>query len=409
VTLKLILSVLLLATACSDSLVGPPEVIEALPRALTADEVSILAGSNAFGFGLLREVDPNRPADEPNTILSPFSASMALGMALEGAEGETFSGMRDALGFAGMSREAISASYEGLLDLLLDLDPSVELKVANSAWAREGIPFETAFMEAVTAHFDAVVQELDFSDPGAKDVINAWVEENTGGHIEEIVKEISPLDILFLINAVYFRGDWTNQFDPSETAPAPFLLQDGSSVSVPTMSGTIEYAGSTWIEGGHQVLALPYGGRAFEMVLVLPGGDGTVGGLVQELDRTSWGEAMDRMGYGRVVVEMPKFELKWGGLLNQALQAMGMDAAFDPSRADLSRMTEVPGAFISRVRQKTYMKVDEEGTTAAAATSVAISLTSAPVTVTVDRPFLVAIRERLSGTILFLGAVRDPR
>ena len=399
-----------LNVACGDP-VGPkpPDPITELPRALTPSEQIVIARSNTFGFDLLREVDARRESDEPNTILSPLSASMALGMALEGAEGETFTEMQAALGFQDLTREEINASYGGLLDLLLNLDPAVEVGIANSAWSREEFPFKSGYFDAITSSFQAVVRELDFDDPGAKDIINQWVREQTNGRIEEIVEEIGPLDILFLINAVYFNGDWTTQFKKGDTHQASFHLEDGSTVSVPMMSGSIEEVGFAWLDGGRRVAELPYGGQAFGMVVVLPGSGETVDDLITALDDGAWATWMDALHLEKVMVQMPKFELEWGGLLNDALKAMGMERAFQPFQADFSRMTPAPDAHISRVRQKTYMRVDEEGTEAAAATSVAISLESMPPGITVDRPYLLAIRERLSGAILFLGAIRDPR
>ncbi len=401
---------MVLNVACGDP-VGPkpPDPITELPRALTPSEQIVIARSNTFGFNLLQEVDARRESDEPNTILSPLSASMALGMALEGAEGETFTDMQTALGFQGLTREEINASYGGLLDLLLNLDPAVELGIANSAWSREEFPFKSGYFDAITNSFQAVVQELDFDDPGTKDIINQWVRERTNGRIEEIVEEIGPLDILFLINAVYFKGDWTTQFKRGDTHQAPFHLEDGSTVNVSMMSGDIEEVGFAWLDGGRVVAELPYGGQAFGMVVVLPGSGETVDDLITALDDGAWATWMDALHLEKVMVQMPKFELEWGGLLNDALKAMGMERAFQPFQADFSRMTPATDAHISRVRQKTYMRVDEEGTEAAAATSVAISLTSMPSGITVDRPYLLAIRERLSGTILFLGATRDPR
>ena len=158
---KLGISILVLAWACSDSPVGPPNPIEQLPRSLTVQEELVLAGSNTFGLSLLKEVDARRESSNSNTILSPLSASLALGMAMEGADGETFTEMRDALGFQGMTREAVNSSYHGIMELLVELDPAVELLIANSAWARQGTPFEAAFFDAVTTHFDAMVQELE--------------------------------------------------------------------------------------------------------------------------------------------------------------------------------------------------------------------------------------------------------
>ena len=390
---------------------SPPKEITELPRPLTAVEERVIDRSNAFGFELLRRVDEGREADKPNTILSPLSASMALGMALEGADGDTYTDMRDALGFQGFSRGEVNDSYEGLLDLLLDLDPAVEVGIANSAWSRQDFPFLPSYFDAITTHFDAEVRELDFSNPASKDVMNQWVRDKTKNRIKSIVEEIRPLDILFLINTVYFNGKWTTQFKKSETRMAPFRLEDGSQVEVPMLSGRISHVGFAWMEGGRVMAELPYGGRAFRMVLLVPGEGETVGDLLAILDDDTWRSWLGSLHEqsGEIMVQMPKFELEWGGLLNDALEAMGMEKAFDYTQADFSRMTAAPDAHISRVNQKTYMRVDEEGTEAAAATSVVIGVTSAPPAVMVDRPYLLAIRERLSGAILFLGAVRDPR
>lgn len=396
-----------LTQACGSDGIGPPDPISQLPRSLTLAEEEIIGRSNTFGFDLLREVDGAAGDPDTNTILSPLSATMALGMALEGAGGETYTAMRDALRFQGLSREEVAASYRGLLDLLPGLDPEVELGIANSAWSREGFPFLTGYFDAVTENFDAEVQELDFGDPGAKDVINGWVSEKTQGRISEIVDVINPLDILFLINAVYFKGSWTTKFKESETRNGSFRLASGQDVTVPLMSAS-KMPMRFGSVGGVQIGELPYGGDAFAMTLVLPEHGGSVDDLVAALDDDTWDQWLGAMAEGEFPVRLPRFELEWDGHLKNALEAMGMGPAFVP-QADFSLMTPAADAYISDVRQKTYMKVDEEGTVAAAVTSVTVGVTSVPQGLYVDRPFLVAIRERLSGTILFLGVVRDPR
>jgi serpin B len=386
-----------------------PDPITELPRPLTSAEQVVLAQAGTFGFRLLQEADARKDSAQPNTILSPLSASMALGMALEGAEGETFTELRDALGFQGLTREEINDSYKGLMDLLQSLDEDVELGIANSAWSRQGYPFLPGFFDAITTHFDAVVQELDFDAPGAKDVINQWVREKTENRIEEIVESITPLDILFLINTVYFNGNWTTQFKKGRTSQATFHLESGSLVDVDMMSGDIPHVGFAWLEGGRVVAELPYGGQAFGLVVVVPGGGETVDDLLSDLDAATWSSWMSSLHVQEILVQMPKFELEWDGWLTEPIKAMGVERAFDPFLSDFSRMTPAQDAHISRVRQKTYMRVDEKGTEAAAATSVGISVTSMPPAILVDRPYLMAIRERLSGAILFIGAIRDPR
>jgi len=406
---KLVLAFLLLPLAtqgCGSGSTGPGKPITELPRLLTLAEEQIIGGSNTFGFDLLKEVDGARESSTPNTILSPLSATMALGMALEGADGGTFEAMQDALRFQGLAREEINASYRGLLDLLADLDPRVEFAIANSTWSRMGFPFLQSYFDAVTATFDAQVQELDFANPASKDIINGWVLEKTNGRIEEIVDAINPLDILFLVNAVYFKGSWTTQFKPEHTRPEIFHLESGEEISVPTMSADIpgRWGSFDQVELGE----LPYGGEAFTMVLALPPDGQTVSELVEELNDESWSQWMGALHEGDKPIQLPRFEMEWGGSLKEALQEMGMGPAFVPE-ADFSRMTPAQDAYISRVKQKTYLRVDEEGTEAAAATSVGVSVTSAPMPLRLDRPFLLAIRERLSGTILFLGVIRDPR
>jgi len=388
---------------------GTPDPITELPRSLSQQEEQVIAESRSFGFSLLRETDSRRESSMANTVLSPLSASMSLGMALVGANGETFSAMQSAMGFGGLTREEVFASYEGLMDLLLELDPAVEIQVANSAWSREDFPFRQDYFDNVTRYFEAMIRALDFGDPASRDTINGWVEENTGGHIREIVQEIRREDILFLINALYFKGDWTTQFKEGDTRPLPFRLPDGSTVDVPTMTGSIPFAGVRFLENGRVVGELPYGGQAFGLVLVVPGADETVDDLLAVLDEDTWTAWTASLGSQTVSVQMPRLEVEWGGLLNDPLKAMGMEVAFDPNLADFSHLSPVSGIYISRVRQKTFMKIDEEGTTAAAATSTGMSVTSAPASLVVDRPFLLAIRERLSGTVLFLGAIRDPR
>ena len=228
-----------LAAACE--LTGPepdpaPEKIEALPRELTAAETEVIDRSNAFAFDLLREVY-TRQAESPNVFLSPLSASMALGMTMNGAAGETFDSMRAALRFGGLSQEEINRSYHDLTELLLGLDPRVEFGIANSTWAKQGIPFHDAFFDAVRTWFDAEAREMDFADPATVDAINGWAAEQTNDRIDRVIDRIKPEHILFLLNAIYFKGQWTDRFDPDDTREAGFTLADGTEVDIAYMTG----------------------------------------------------------------------------------------------------------------------------------------------------------------------------
>jgi serine protease inhibitor len=402
----LLLLLLLAATGC-DSVFGPGKdrgagpLLTELPRPLTPAETEAIRASNGFGLDLLRELAGEDP--ESTVFISPLSASMALGMALNGADGTTRDEMSDALGFGSMSEEDVNASYLGLLELLEGLDPGVSARVANSIWHRPGDVPRAEFVERVEEHFRAVVRPFAAENP--EDEINRWVRDATGGRIEEIAPSPIPANVVaYLLNAIHFAGDWRVPFDPADTRPAPFHLPDGSSQEVRMMSrdDTI----SVHITSGYAAADLPYGRGAFSMTVVVPAWDRELPDLLGELDAAGWGALVDGFATTRATIALPRFELEWDGSMNDALQGMGMEAAFHPG-ADFSRMFEGGGPWIDQVRQKTFLRVDEEGTEAAAVTKVSM-VDSAPPSVTADRPFLLAIRERLSGTILFLGAIVEP-
>jgi len=406
-----LLAVVLLVAAC-DSPADPQPVqrIEALPRALTQGEAGLIDAGEAFAFDFLRQIVAEEDMGA-NVFVSPLSASMALGMTLAGAEAGTFEAMRSALRLGSLDRDEIGAAYLSLIDLLSGLDPTVRMEIGNSVWHREGFSLEEPFVSAVERDFLARVAGLDFNDPTAADVINAWVDEATNGLIDGIVEPpIDPLTMLFLINAIYFEGQWTTPFDPARTRSGDFRRSDGSMSATPFMwmsdqrfpfAATPEY----------QAIELPYGGEAFVMTVVLPSEAIGIDAFVESLDATAWSGIIAGMGETEVLVGLPKFSLEYEKSLNEVLKALGMEVAFDEGVADFSRMHRDAldmGLHISRVKQKAFVEVDEEGTRAAAVTSVEVGVTSAPPTFVADRPFVFAIRERLSGALLFTGVVRDP-
>lgn len=397
---------LTLAVAACDGPTAPgePAPIESLPRELTASEEAVIRGSNVFGLELLAHTVEQD--DRPNIVLSPLSASMALGMTLNGAAGGTFTAMRAALGFEGLEPGEINASYRGLIDLLADLDPAVTFEIANAIWANDQTTFHQSFFDAVTAAFDAEVTSADFQAPQTVDDVNAWVTESTSGKITKIVDSLPSNYVMLLLNAIYFDGNWTTRFDPEDTRPAPFTRADGSEVQVDMMHLD---AGEIGLGGGDGFLAaeLPYGGGAYAMVILVPH-DGDVRSLAASMDAARWDSAMRSLTVREPdLVALPKLNLTYDVVLNDVLSAMGMDVAFGRG-ADFSNMSPEGEAFcIDSVRQKTFLEVDEAGTRAAAVTSVGVGTTSFN-GLLVDRPFLLAIRERLSGTILFSGIIEDP-
>jgi serpin B len=384
---------------------GPPPLLTGLPRSLSSAEQRIVAAGNQFAFDLFRTVQKTQPGE--NLFLSPTSASMALGMALNGATGTTLDSMRVALALAGAPIEEINAGYRSLIDLLRGLDSRVEFAIANSIWARQGMPFSPAFLEAGKTTFDAEIRAMDFAAPATLTTINQWVHDQTRGKIPAIVDQIAPDDVMFLINAIYFKGSWRLAFDPAKTQQLPFQSADGTSRNVPTMRLDPEPLRHASAEG-HEAVELLYGNGAFVMTLVLPAGGRSLTELTEGLDAARWAAWTGALAEHKLGLTLPKFTLEYRRELKDDLSALGMRVAFDPDRADFSGMLgePVPGnLYISKVIQKTFVDLNEEGTTAAAATSVGISVTSAPLTIQFDRPFLFAIRERHSGTILFVGQV----
>jgi serine protease inhibitor len=406
--------VAVLGTTACETLMGPgrnsPEApLDRLPRALSASETAVIRASNSFAFDILRETVADQPAD--NVLLSPLSASLALGMTMNGALGETRAGMEQALGFAGLGVDEINEAYRALMELLLGLDRGVDMRIANSIWARQGFPFHESFYDVARRYFQAEVTTLDFARPDAADILDSWVKQHTGGRIEEIApRPIPPLAVMYLINAIYFKADWTHQFDARHTADATFRLENGGTKNVRMMRrtgrATVHFDAAT----GVQVAELPYGRGAYAMTLVLPPAGADVDAFVRAMTPAQWDGWLDGLTEQEVSLQLPRFRVEYETTMNQPLVALGMDLAFGlRAGTDFGGLSPLGrDLYISLVKQKTFMEVNEEGTEAAAATLVEISRTSGPPAMIFDRPFVVAIRERLSGAILFIGRIGDP-
>jgi len=394
-----------LAASCSDPTGpgGPVEPITELPRSLSVHEQAVVEAGNRFAVDLLRQV--HEAAPDSTVFLSPLSASMALGMTMNGAAGDTRSQMQEMLGFGELSAEEINDAYRDLIELLRGLDPRVELDLANAIFHRNEFIMEEPFLEVVRTYFDATVEGLDFDDPGAADHMNAWVREATGDRIEGIVEPpIDPLTMAFLMNAIYFKGDWTKEFDASDTYTGPFHLTDGSTrdVRLMTKDDTLAYR----VGNGWHAVEMAYGGGAWAMTVAVPTGTEGLETLMGDLETLLDPDAVweERV----MAVHLPRFELDRGRTLNDDLKALGMVDAF--GAADFTPMYRhalEAGLYVKEVKQKTFLKVDEIGTEAAAVTSVEIGVVCAcgPPELRADRPFLLAIRERLSGTVLFAGLI----
>ncbi len=400
-------AVALLLASC-DAIFGPgDDPITGLPRELSIAEGKLIEADNRLAFKLFREV--SEQAADSNVFISPLSVAMALGMTYNGAAGTTQEAMQQTLGLEGMTLEEVNQSYRDLIDLLRSLDSRVEFLLANSIWYRLGMTFEQAFLDLNREFFDAEVTALDFSDPAAGQTINGWVSEKTRGKIEEIVPEQIPWNVvMYLINAIYFKGDWTYQFDKSRTEAARFTLVDGSETTVEMMSHEGEVRIRLAWADGVQLAELPYGGGAYSMTVLLPENAAQIHSLVDLLSWESWDAWLAELDSGEVHVSLPKFRLEYEIGLNEVLKALGMAIAFVPGEADFTRMYAPGGLWIDSVVHKTFVDVNEEGTEAAAVTVVSMRDVAGPPGFIVDRPFVFVIREKFSGTILFMGKVMDP-
>ncbi len=382
----------------------PAEERQAAVRALTSSEAGLVDADNEFGLNLFRAV--SKDEGDENLFISPLSVSMALGMTLNGADGATYTAMQETLELNGLSQEEINESYRSLIALLRGLDPEVVFEIANSIWYRQGFAVEPDFLDVNRESFDSEVQELDFGDPGAPGVINGWVDEKTHGKIEEIVDQIDPLTMMFLINAIYFNGTWTYEFDEAATRDRPFTGVDGSQNDVPMMEQEADLA---YFESeAFQAVDLPYGDSLYSMTVILPRAGQELDTIIETFDQESWDDWTSRFRATGVSLRMPRFKLEYEITLNEVLSSLGMEVAFDPMQADFTRINQNGGLYISAVKHKTFVELDEEGTEAAAVTSVEVGITSTDgglVLMHVDRPFVFAIREQHSGTILFVGKV----
>ncbi|HUG83402.1 MAG TPA: serpin family protein, partial [Euzebya sp.] len=366
------------------------------------DAAAVGQAVNAFGFDLLTQL-----TDGSETVVtSPLSIATMLAMVLAGAGGDTAQAMADVLHL----EDARDVRVGALLDRLVDTE-DVTVSVANGLWANRGTPFQPDYLQFTQRTFDATLEEADLGAQATAEEIDAWVREQTRDLIDGIAADLGlpdPQAVLVLLNAVYFLGQWTTQFDPARTNPEPFTLPDGSEVEVPMMRMSGEPFG--YAEGeGYRMLRLPYGesGR-YGMEVLLP--DGDLPSLLQHLDAQGWVATVERLQETEVdQVALPRFELEWEAGLTQPLDQLGMGVLFGPS-ADLSPMSPA-AASLDSVVHKTYIRVDEEGTEAAAVTGGAV-VTSVPVDqllFEVDRPFAFTISDAETGTILFLGTVTDPR
>ncbi|HUW93689.1 MAG TPA: serpin family protein [Bacteroidales bacterium] len=387
----------------SDPLPGDPVVIN-----LTLKQKEVIEAANKFAFDLFVPVITEKKGAE-NIMISPFSVTSALSMTLNGAAGETFEAMKQALRYDGKTIEEINETYLKLMKDMVPVDPRVIMEIANSVWIEKRLTVKQPFIDALKTWYLAEAKNIDVTDPGAVDMVNGWIEDKTHDKIQDMLDALSPDLAMLLINAVYFNGKWRYQFDVDDTEEKTFYVTPDSPVQVPMMFQNENFAithsqNATLIE-------LPYGQGNYSMVVMLPDEGVSTAEAAAILTSANWTLWMTSLSHGTTEVDLslPRFKYEYKRELKDDLAALGMGIAFTPS-ADFSNISD-QGLMISRVLHQTFIETDEEGTEAAAATIVEMGFTSMPMvtTINVNRPFLYFIRETTTGTIVFMGQVADPR
>ena len=373
---------------------------------LTPKSAQLVNSNNAFTFNVFRKTIESQGK---NTMVSPLSISLALSMTLNGAAGNTKTDMINALGLNGLSVAEINQIYLDLVTALKKADADVVMKVANSIWIKKSFTVLDSFITTNQHYYDARVEKLDFNTT-ALNTINSWVNEKTNSKIPKILDAIEDNEIMYLINAIYFNGKWQIQFEKSKTQNGTFTLASGGSVSVPLMKLKEKFGYSE--QAGYEALKMPYGRGKYGMVILLPDVGKTPAQILEQMTPAAWESLNNSLApTAKVDVWFPRFKFSSDYDLKETLSSLGMAVAFSDKLANFKKINSDGNLYITKVKHKTFIDVNEEGTEAAAATVVGIGVTSAGpngLEFHATRPFLFFITEEDTKAILFAGKVENP-
>jgi len=367
---------------------------------------AVLDSLNAFTWKLIQAI----PEDQENRMISPVSVYLALAMTLNGADSDTRTAMLEALSASDLTPEIVNTFAGNYLKLITTESEGFTLSIANSIWLRDSFEADPDFLQKNADYFGAAVHSLDFNNPDAVKVINNWVSEATRETIDQIVDEIDPAVVMYLINAIYFKADWQSQFSPENTFPQPFETPEGSKESdFMHKLLSLEVVENDLGKG----VLLPYVNPRMAMLAILPEEGMSPEAWIQTMDPETFKALMETAASKSVDLSFPKFETRYEDSLLDELEKLGMGNAFVPGEADFSLMqpSRAKDLFISAVQHKTFIRADEKGTEAAAVTSVEASVTSMPMfdeAISFDRPFVYAILDTETATPLFIGVLNDP-
>jgi len=359
-----------------------------------------------FTWSMFKESSKN----EGNIMISTPSVYFALAMTLNGADNETKTDMLKTLSAENISIEQLNTGMKDWMNSLMKEDRIAKFSISNSIWYREGFEANKEFLQTNADYYSAYVKSLDFSDKKAPITINKWVADATNDKIDKIVGEINGDVMMYLINAIYFKGDWKDQFKANNTYEMQFNAPTGA-VNTDFMNkrGNMDYLQGNGATG----VILPYLDEQFAFIGILPEEGQSPKEFINDLTSLDLVKLMNNKETKNIELSIPKFESSYEDSLKNELSKLGMESAFDSNNADFSLMKEdkIKELFISEVKHKTYIKVDEKGTEAAAVTSVEVSETSMPLELTkvvFDRPFVYGIVDTTTGIPLFLGIMENP-
>lgn len=370
---------------------------------------TIVSGNNNFALELYKRLS----LEKGNIFFSPYSISSALAMTYVGAKGETAKQMARVLRFT-LPQERLHQGFNELSRLLQSNTKDYQLSIANALWGQKDYRFLKEFIDLTNKYYDAGFKEVDYTNATAREetrqMINKWVEEKTNGKIKDIIKrdDIDDLTRLILTNAIYFKGKWELQFDPKNTKDMPFYVSENVKLDIPMMyqKGRFNYGEDNEV----QILEMPYAGKDLSMVIILPKLNIPLSKIERALSAKKLETWMSTTSEREVEVYIPRFKIEKRYILNEILKRLGMVDAFDMIKADFSGMTPKPDLYITSVIHQSFVEVNEEGTEAAGATAVIMGtkMVTMPVIFRADRPFIFLIRDKRSGSILFIGRLAEP-
>ena len=395
------LSVGMLTSCSEDEPVAPNIKYNPGTMKLTAAQQAQVENSNEFAWKFFKEVSKGEQED---VFVSPLSVTYALGMLSNGAVGDTQKEILEGLEFHSGKVDDVNSLCHQLMIESPKLDKSTQLSMANAVVANKKIQLQPTFQSVVKKQYDALVASKDFGSPATLSFINQWASDHTQGMVPKILERINPDGVSYLLNALYFKGIWYRQFDKKHTKKEAFTKADGTKSQVQMMHQKEQFLiGENEM---YQTVVLPYGNGSYEMIVVLPREGKKLSDVLVAMNGKQWKDNLKNTYSSEVDLKLPRFTSVYNRELNDVLKLLGMNAMFDPSKANLTKMSAV-SSFVSMVLQKAKIEVDEEGSKAAAVTVVETLETAAPPSKPImfhaDRPFMYAIAEHSTGTIFFMG------